>query len=85
MRKRLVLLGMSLLVIAVVFIGSSQAGENNSQNNSPGPAPNSGDGIPDGSGLEPPYGPQFAGNSGNGYGPGPAPNSGDGIPDGPGW
>jgi len=40
-----------------------------------GPAPNSGDGEPDGSGFEEPFG--------NGLGP--APNSGDGIPDGPGW
>jgi hypothetical protein len=43
-----------------------------------GPAPNSGDCIPDGSGFE-------TGSHGQGYGPGPAPNSGDGIPDGPGW
>ena len=45
----------------------------------PGPAPNSGDGIPDGSGWEtvPP--------TGTNSGPGPAPNSGDGIPDGSGW
>ena len=37
-----------------------------------GPAPNAGDGDPDGSGLDPD----------NEVG---APNSGDGIPDGPGW
>ena len=41
----------------------------------PGPAPNSGDGVPEGSGLDAPFG----------NGPGPAPNSHDGIPDGPGW
>ena len=40
-----------------------------------GPAPNSGDCVPDGSGFEEPFG----------NGPGPAPNSGDGVPDGPGW
>jgi len=40
-----------------------------------GPAPNSGDGDPDGSGLEEPFG----------NGPGPAPNSGDCDPNGPGW
>ena len=40
-----------------------------------GPAPDSGDGVPDGSGFTEPWG----------NGPGPAPNSGDGIPDGPGW
>jgi len=44
----------------------------------PGPAPNSGDGYPDGSGLTPmPAGP--------GETPGPAPNAGDGIPDGSGF
>lgn len=41
--------------------------------NGPGPAPNSGDCIPDGSGW--PQSPS----------PGGAPNSGDGIPDGSGW
>lgn len=49
-----------------------------------GPAPNSGDGIPDGSGFEAPNGPN--GETGLGSGPqGPAPNSGDGIPDGSGF
>ena len=45
-----------------------------------GPAPNSGDGIPDGSGMDTQMGP----NSTRGDSPGPAPNSGDGIPDGSG-
>ena len=49
-----------------------------------GPAPNSGDGIPDGSGFDVPNGP--VGETGSGSGPmGPAPNSGDGIPDGSGF
>ena len=49
------------------------------------PAPNSGDGIPDGSGFDSPNGPNSSdsGDSGQGWGE-PAPNSGDGIPDGPG-
>lgn len=42
-----------------------------------GPAPNSGDGVPDGSGITAPVGVCF--------GPGAAPNSGDGIPDGSGF
>jgi flagellar basal body-associated protein FliL len=42
--------------------------------NASGPAPNMGDGVSDGSGLERPNNP----------GVGPAPNSGDGIPDGSG-
>lgn len=41
-----------------------------------GPAPNSGDGVPDGSGMNSP--------SGSSQGSGPAPNSGDGVPDGSG-
>ena len=49
-----------------------------------GPAPNSGDGVPDGSGFDAPNGAN--GNVGSGSGPvGPAPNSGDGIPDGSGF
>ena len=48
------------------------------------PAPNSGDGIPDGSGFDAPNGAN--GNVGSGSGPvGPAPNSGDGIPDSSGF
>ena len=42
---------------------------------SPGPAPYSGDGIPDGNQF---IRPDFSGH-------GPAPNSGDGIPDGSGF
>ena len=49
-----------------------------------GPAPNAGDGIPDGSGFDSPNGPNGTGVQGEGNGE-PAPNSGDGIPDGPGW
>ncbi len=59
------------IVIAIVGTAGYAIAEGN------GPAPNSGDCIPDGSGFETPNGQE--------YGPGPAPNSGDGIPDGPGW
>jgi len=49
-----------------------------------GPAPNSGNGIPDGSGFDGPNG--TIGSLGLGSGPiGPAPNSGNGIPDGSGF
>jgi hypothetical protein len=47
----------------------------------PGPAPNSGDGIPDGSGMDN----QFQNGDPEGESPGPAPNSGDCIPDGSGF
>jgi hypothetical protein len=46
-----------------------------------GPAPNSGDGVPDGSGMHATVGP----NGSSDRAPGPAPNSGDGIPDGSGY
>ena len=45
-----------------------------------GPAPNSGDGISDGSGMDTQNGP----NSDSGDAPGPAENSGDGVSDGSG-
>lgn len=45
-----------------------------------GPAPNSGDGVSDGSGFE-----GNAGNSTASPGDGPAPNSGDGVSDGSGF
>ena len=45
-----------------------------------GPAPNSGDGVPDGSGYERTDWPNECSP-----GKGPAPNSGDGIPDGSGF
>lgn len=66
------LLMILLVVVSLLAIGSSTvlaAADSN------GPAPNSGDGIPDGSGFDGP----------NGTGVGGAPNSGDGIPDGSGF
>jgi hypothetical protein len=70
-RKTIVLL--ACFAIGIVGIGNAIAAGT-------GPAPNSGDCIPDGSGFEKVNEPH-----GEGYGPGPAPNAGDGIPDGPGW
>lgn len=68
-----------------LFAPLTYAASNSGQMNSPGPAPNSGDGISDGSGflnnlilVMEILGVQFDG-------PGPAPNSGDGIPDGSGF
>ena len=46
-----------------------------------GPAPNSGDGIPDGPGMDN----QIQNGDPDVESPGPAPNSGDGIPDGSGF
>jgi len=74
-----------LVVIAVVTMVLITSGIAFADGSGPmGPAPNSGDGIPDGSGFDGPNGP--CGNVGDGSGPvGPAPNSGDGIPDGSGF
>ena len=57
-----------LLAASSSFVVADAVGPN-------GPAPNAGDGIPDGSGLD----------EWPNEGPGPAPNSGDGIPDGSGF
>ena len=46
----------------------------------PGPAPDSGDGVPDGSGFDQP---NWQNKDTSGMGP--APNSGDGVPDGSGF
>lgn len=51
-----------------------------SASNALGPAPNSGDCIPDGSGFNQPNQ-----HNADTLGKGPAPNSGDGIPDGSGF
>jgi hypothetical protein len=72
--KKIIGLAVLLLFVASVFCGTVAAA------NSFGPAPNSGDCIPDGSGFDQPN----QQNSDNG-GMGPAPNSGDGIPDGSGF
>jgi len=73
--KRIVIL--ACLIIGIIGIAG------NAMADGMGPAPNSGDGIPDGSGFDSPNGPNGEGVSAGGMGP--APNSGDGIPDGPGW
>lgn len=74
---------MSLLVI-FMFVGVMASPVIASGHEPSGPAPNSGDGIADGSGLDSPNGPNGTGSdSGQGHGA-PAPNSGDGIADGSG-
>jgi hypothetical protein len=64
------------LVLGTIIFVPAFCGSTVADDNSYGPAPNSGDGIPDGSGLDP---------SDWSSGKGPAPNSGDGIPDGSGF
>jgi hypothetical protein len=74
-----------LLIIAVVTLVLTIPSIAFADSSGPmGPAPNAGDGIPDGSGFDGPNGAN--GDVGSGSGPvGPAPNSGDGIPDGSGF
>ncbi len=65
-----------LVLIAVIILLATISGVAIADGVGPnGPAPNSGDGVPDGSGMD---------EWPNG-GRGPAPNSGDGIPDGSGF
>ncbi|MBW2612659.1 MAG: hypothetical protein JRD49_09210 [Deltaproteobacteria bacterium] len=72
---------MSLLVI-LMFLGI-MISPVIAANGPMGPADNSGDGIPDGSGFDGPNGPNGSDSANDS--PGPAPNSGDGIPDGSGF
>ncbi|MBN2395494.1 MAG: hypothetical protein JXC36_03405 [Candidatus Atribacteria bacterium] len=71
MKKMLtVILVVVFLLFCIGSIGLAQVGPN-------GPAPESHDGVSEGSGLESPFGLQD--------GVGPAPSAGDSVPDGPGW
>ncbi len=67
-----------VLILILAFLMISFGCTTIASNEPAGPAPNAGDGLSDGSGLnnEP---------SGVGVTPGPAPNSGDGDPDGSGF
>ena len=65
----------STLFIATMLIGNVSASFLT------GPAPNSGDGIPDGSGMDS----QIENGDPEVESPGPAPNAGDGISDGSGF
>jgi hypothetical protein len=73
---------MSLLVI-FMFVGVMASPVIASGHGPSGPAPNSGDGVSDGSGMDAPSGPN--GSDSDSASPGPAPNSGDGVSDGSGF
>jgi hypothetical protein len=64
--KKIIVIGaiLAILIAGVSFVAAGS-----------GPAPGSGDGVSDGSWLDPPYGP--------GSGLGPAPSAGDGESEGP--
>jgi len=67
--KKIVGIAILLLVCGSILCGTVAA------QISPGPAPDSGDGVPSANQYIQPDSP----------GDGPAPNSGDGVSDGPGW
>ena len=75
---------MIVLILVVVFLMIS-FGCMTIAENSPGPAPDSGDGVSDGSGFEPDDGPPSDSPIGTEDAKGPAPNAGLGLSDGPGW
>lgn len=67
-------------ILTILLSGAALAANNDIPM---GPAPNSGDGISDGSGLVAPNGPNI--EIPESVSVGPAPNSGDGVPDGSGF
>jgi len=73
-RKMFKVLGLAMVIAAmlVVSLTSTASADGNGYME---PAPESGDGIPNGSGFD----------GDVGLGPGPAPNSGDGVSDGSGF
>ena len=75
----IVMIAVSLLAFGSLFTNAVEA--DSTAAIQPGPAPNSGDGIPDGSGMDN----RFQNGDPEAESPGPAPNSGDGIPDGSGF
>jgi hypothetical protein len=74
MRNVAIVVALVAMLAVIMFYGFAIAGEHE------GPAPNSGDGVPDGSGMDEPLNGNPDANS-----RGPAPNSGDGVPDGSGF
>ena len=72
-----------IVLSLVVFIGANLMPVVASAAGPEGPAPNSGDGVPDGSGMDGRNGPNAPDQDPDGQGP--APNSGDGVPDGSGF
>jgi len=72
--KSLIVITLVAMLVATMFGGLAMAGIQE------GPAPNSGDGVSDGSGMD-----TSPNGNPNANSPGPAPNSGDGVSDGPGF
>ena len=74
MKKTYVAIAIAAVLTATLLCGVASAA-NMAGPALDGPAPNSGDGVPDGSGFGSP----------DNSGVGPAPNAGDGVPDGSGF
>jgi hypothetical protein len=76
-KARLTTLLSFILIVGLMFMYAFCAGSAKEEH---GPAPNSGDGIPDGSGYD-----RSNWQNDHSSGMGPAPNSCDGVPDGSGF
>jgi hypothetical protein len=76
-KAKLAILLSTILILSIISMHVFFAG---AETEAHGPAPNSGDCIPDGSGYDPSDWP-----NNDKPGMGPAPNSGDGVPDGSGF
>ena len=79
MTKRIIRWGVGAVLASVLLVVLVAGAAFASGDSSMGPAPNSGDCVPDGSGFDAPMGPATLDAVG------PAPNAGDGIPDGSGF
>ena len=78
MSKVVKMVAMVLVFAVILTLGISGAAFASSGDSGPGPAPNSGDSVPDGPD-------RWGDDRPDGSGQGPAPNSGLGLNDGPGW
>jgi hypothetical protein len=79
MKKWILILSLVFLLGAVLTPAIAGNSDSAGADGSKGPAPNSGDGVSDGSGFGNDH------SSDDNSGTGPAPNSGDGVPDGSGF
>lgn len=84
MKKLIVLLIAAIFLLTPLAHAAGNAAKADASTSSPGPAPNSGDGVSNGSGMDDVGACQSVGFD-ECPGPGPAPNAGDGVPDGSGF
>lgn len=85
MKKLIVLLIAATFLLTPLAHAAGNAANAGASTSSTGPAPNSGDGVPDGSGMDMDNVACQSVGLDQCPGLGPAPNSGDGVPDGSGF